>query len=95
MHHCVATYADRVQNGEAYIYSVRKSQDRMATVELHRHGKHVSIGQIRGACNSQVSKEIEKAVQQWYRLQKEFRLPSPDPDARSNPADLDELDIPF
>ena len=38
MHHCVATYADRVREGACYVFSVRQSGERVATVSLVRHG---------------------------------------------------------
>jgi hypothetical protein len=85
MHHCVGSYGDRVRQGETYIYSVRKDEERIATVELGTHRGQVWIGQLRGPCNSQVSKEIEQAVSIWLRLQKNFRLP-----ARVQADDLDQ-----
>lgn len=94
MHHCVGTYADRVRDGEAYIYSVRQSEDRVATVELVRDGQQVSVGQIRGPCNSQVSQKVMTAVRKWHREQTKYRLPTPSPADKTLPELLDD-ELPF
>ncbi len=80
MHHCVGTYGDRVRHGGSYVYSVRKQATRVATIELSKCGERASLGHIRGPCNSQVPKEIERAVLKWLRSQKEFRFPEPPED---------------
>ena len=67
MHHCVATYADRVREGACYVFSVRQSGERVATVSLVRHGARVLIEQVRGPCNSTPTTAIMTAVQQWLR----------------------------
>ena len=65
MHHCVATYADRVREGACYVFSVRRSGKRVATVSLFRHGGRVLIEQVRGPCNSTPTTAMMTAVQQW------------------------------
>ena len=65
MHHCVATYADRVREGACYVFSVRRSGERVATVSLFRHGARVLIEQVRGPCNSTPTTAIMTAVRQW------------------------------
>ena len=67
MHHCVATYADRVREGACYVFSVRQSGKRVATVSLFRHGARVLIEQVRGPCNSTPTTAIMTAVRQWLR----------------------------
>jgi hypothetical protein len=67
MHHCVATYADRVRAGVCYVFSVRQSGERVATVSLVRHGARVLIEQVRGPCNSTPPKAIMTASRQWLR----------------------------
>jgi hypothetical protein len=67
MHHCVATYADRVREGVCYVFSVRQSGQRVATVSLFRHGAQVMIEQVRGPCNSTPTTAIMTAVRQWLR----------------------------
>lgn len=99
MHHCVGTKGDQVRDGSAYFYSVRKQKERIATLELVRHGAAVAIGELRGPCNSQAPKEIVRAVENWLRLQREFRLPkerkvSEDVSFPEGRDDLD-LEIPF
>jgi hypothetical protein len=75
LHHCVGTQGHHVQTGEAYFYSVCSQKERVATLELRRRGAGVAIGQLRGSCNSQVPKVIERAVRSWLRSQREFHLP--------------------
>ena len=67
MHHCVATYADRVREGACYVFSVRQSGERVATVSLVRDGARVLIEQVRGPCNSTPTTAIMTAVRQWLR----------------------------
>jgi hypothetical protein len=70
MHHCAGAYASGVSNGQSYIYSVRLAGERVATLELLRLSKaQVVIAQIRGPCNTLVSKEITAAAQKWLRAQ--------------------------
>jgi PcfJ-like protein len=99
LHHCVGTHADRVQFGDAYIYSVRRSCERVATLELVRSGSGVVIGELSGPCNSQVPKEVERAVKSWLRAQREFRFPLSEPDRRNSSTLANVLanddDIPF
>jgi hypothetical protein len=75
MHHCVGTQGDQARHGSAYFYSVRKEKERIATLGLLRQGAAVAIGELRGPCNSQASKEIVRAVEIWLRSQREFRFP--------------------
>ena len=103
MRNCVGTYAHQVQLGDVYIYSVRRSGERVATLELVRNRSLVAIGELRGPCNTQAPKEISRAVRSWLRDQRGvFRLPNPN--ARRNLGELfapdDEFatideDIPF
>jgi len=67
MHHCVATYADRVRGGACYVFSVRQSGERKATVSLVRDGARVLIEQVRGPCNSTPTTAIMTALRQWLR----------------------------
>jgi hypothetical protein len=67
MHHCVATYADRVREGACYVFSVRQSGGPVATVSLVRDGARVLIEQVRGPCNSASTAAIMTAVRQWLR----------------------------
>jgi len=72
MHHCVGAYADQVKAGYTYIYSIRRNGERLATAELIRVGQtfeQVLLGQIRGPCNAEVSKEIVMTVRKWLHAQ--------------------------
>jgi hypothetical protein len=99
MHHCVGTQGDHVRHGSAYFFSVRKQSERVATLELARHGAAVAIGELRGPCNSQVSKKIVRAVEIWLRSQRQFGFPKERKvaDDVSFKKDRDDLDpeIPF
>jgi PcfJ-like protein len=75
MHHCAGTYGESVREGRCYIYSLRKDEARVATIELIQFDGRVDIGQIRGSCNRSVPREIELAAQNWLKSQKTFRLP--------------------
>ena len=75
MHHCVGTHSGRARTGDAYFYSIRKDNERIATLELVRVGRRVAIGQLRGPCNGQVPKTVARVVNTWLMSQREFRLP--------------------
>jgi hypothetical protein len=66
MKHCVATYASSVVKGFSYIYSVRKNEERIATLQLVRGDERgISIGQISGVQNSRVPGDVAGAVRRW------------------------------
>ena len=75
MHHCVGTYADGVRCGSSYVFSVRKDNERIATLQLIKNGASVEIGQLRGACNREAPKDVVRAVKSWLRSQRGFRFP--------------------
>ena len=76
MHHCVNVYASDVADGRAYIYSVTKDGERIATLELLRSGDAAQLGQLSGVCNAVVPKPIEAAVRKWWRsARKAVQLP--------------------
>lgn len=68
MNHCVATYASAVAQGHCRIYSVRRGNRRLATLELrwpnHRMGRPV-INQLLGHSNVAVDREVYLAVGDW------------------------------
>jgi hypothetical protein len=83
MDHCVATYCNRVKNGESSIFSVRNGK-RVATLELTRNfsgsklaqGLRPKIGQLqlrqlRGPHNHSVSKSVEQTVNKWLSILKQ------------------------
>jgi hypothetical protein len=67
MHHCVATYGDRIREGACYVFSVRQSGERVATVSLVRDGARILIEQVRGPCNTTPPTAIMTALRQWLR----------------------------
>jgi hypothetical protein len=74
LHHCVGSYQGRVHDGDSYIYSVRRGDLRVATLELHRRAKGIVIGEVRGACNVLPPKQVVRAVERWVGSQREFRF---------------------
>jgi PcfJ-like protein len=69
MHHCVATYWQRVINGYSRIYSVLENGERVATLELSGRPDNYKWGtsryhvrQLVGACNSRPALEAAKIV---------------------------------
>jgi hypothetical protein len=68
-HHCVRTYVNDIQHGGLYLYSVRRDNERVATVALTRNANCASLGEIRGPCNAQPTKEVVSMVRRWLRAQ--------------------------
>jgi PcfJ-like protein len=52
MHHCVATYADRMAAGVASIYSMRREGARIVTIELVQFKGKASLRDVRGYCQT-------------------------------------------
>jgi hypothetical protein len=67
MHHCVGTYGERVRAGYAYVYSVRESNERLATISITGHHQNYHIEQIRSHCNQPASPAVERAVRSWLK----------------------------
>jgi PcfJ-like protein len=72
MHHCVGTYANPVQRGSLYVYSVRRDGQRVATLAIKRDPTRTKaqLVQLRGPCNAQPPQAVTLAVQRWLRAQK-------------------------
>jgi hypothetical protein len=68
MHNCVASYGERVVDGDCYIYSVRQNGERVATAEVAKHDGKVHVGQVRNNCN-RPAPEIEFVVREWLSRQ--------------------------
>lgn len=78
MHHCVGSYDYRVSAGACHIYSVRRGDERLATVELALEGGVVRAVQIKGPCNKPAPKAITSAVRKWLKSQSSPpNLPTP------------------
>jgi hypothetical protein len=91
LHHCAGTHAGSVHSGGCYLFSVRKDGAPIATLALLRGEAGVAIGQLRGACNAQAPKEVQRAVKSWLRAQREFRFPEKRLDWQLN----DDDELPF
>jgi hypothetical protein len=66
MHHCISRYVGNVLRGQTYIYSLRKGDQRIATIELWRDGTgKAKLGQVRGAYNAMVSINTMATIVRW------------------------------
>jgi len=87
MHHCVGTYGDQVQRGDLYVYSIRRSGERVATLAIGRHDGSPYLVQIRGPCNTDPPKPIVATVQRWLTALKPLPqrgvLPATDAERRA------------
>jgi hypothetical protein len=68
MHHCVRLYADRVARGTSRIFSVRRNDERIATLELicmSRAGaatKRFELAQLKGPRNARPAADVAEAA---------------------------------
>lgn len=68
MHHCVATYRDKVVAEKCYIFTVRninEPDEPLATLELSQNKKRII--QLRGKHNAVVSDDIEAFCNYWLK----------------------------
>ena len=68
MHHCVATYRDKVVAEKCYIFTVRninEPDEPLATLELSQNKKRII--QLRGKYNAVVSGDIEAFCNHWFK----------------------------
>lgn len=68
MHHCVATYRDKVVAEKCYIFTVRninEPDEPLATLELSQDKKRII--QLRGKYNAVVSDDIEAFCNHWFK----------------------------
>ena len=92
MRHCVADYVHRVLWGGHYIYSLRKDEKRLATIEvLGNGGTGVELGQVAGPCNQRVDRKTRRLIDKWFRSTK-FTRPQP---KRTEVADDRDDFLPF
>ncbi len=72
MINCVADYAGSVASGECLIYSVRRGNHHVATLEVqpaHAMDGTADVVQLLGPCNGDVDEGISRAVQTWLGRQ--------------------------
>ena len=66
MHHCVGSYAYHVRNGYCFIYSVRRDDKSIATLEIQRsRAKAITVAQLKAPCNQEPASEVRAAVLRW------------------------------
>jgi hypothetical protein len=75
MHHCVGSYADKVEYGDCIIYSLRnKFNQPEATIEVERDGK---VKQIKGPSNSKVDDETQVAkIKEFFESRDDIKKQS-------------------
>jgi hypothetical protein len=71
MHHCVSSYARQCLLGTSRIFSIRKGEYKIATVEINdgfvkmqKPTLKWTMAQVRGKCNASVDKDVEQVAQQ-------------------------------
>jgi hypothetical protein len=62
MHHCVATYAERVHAGRSWLYSICRHGTRIATLELGHAAQRFALIQIKAHCNRRPPAETVAAA---------------------------------
>jgi hypothetical protein len=96
MHHCIGTYADRVQSGNCCVYSVRRNGERIATLALGHDNGRTYLDQIRGACNTQPGKKVVSPVLRWLSdARRSLPLAAPGAATARGDLDIDDAEIPF
>ncbi len=74
MHHCVRSYWRYVARGQSYIYSIRRGEVRIATLELQRlsitphTAAPLAIAQLKGPCNAHPDEEIASAATRFLEM---------------------------
>lgn len=77
MHNCLDQYADRLSTGLIRVFSIRRSERRIADVEIGpgpTPGARPAIVQLKGPHNKQASLDVWDATQKWLETQPLERL---------------------
>ena len=76
MHSCVASYIPKVAQGDACLFSARRSDQRVATIEVGRinGGRGAAIVQMRGPCNAILGDKLQTILRRWAGQQAKWRL---------------------
>ncbi|MGI9521532.1 MAG: PcfJ domain-containing protein [Hyphomicrobiaceae bacterium] len=72
MRHCVGDYACQVLSGACLIYSIRRGNQHVATLEVRPHWERQGqpvMAQLRGPDNDPVDEDIDRAVERWLARQ--------------------------
>lgn len=74
MENCLATYGGRISSNQSRIWSVRRSGQPVATIEVgrtpyRRHDTFVGVLQMRGFRNAAVTDEVRDIVARWQMRQ--------------------------
>ena len=62
MQHCVFSYGENAHDGHSRIFAMSRDGDRLATMEITRHGGTWKVNQVRGRRNHQVGPELQQAA---------------------------------
>jgi len=66
MRHCVATYAERCKCGTSRVFSIRRDERRVATLELG-YREQWRVLQMRGPCNAAVDQDLNRIGEETAR----------------------------
>ena len=69
-HNCATSYAHDIANGHCFLYVVFENDALKALLEIKNHGRTVSMVQLKGPRNSEVSDEMIAAVNTWWKERK-------------------------
>lgn len=69
-------HTDKISAGTASFYSLRKNQDRVATLELVRKAETVEVYEIYGFLDPQITTEVIAVVEPWLREGRGLCLPN-------------------
>jgi hypothetical protein len=75
MRHCARTLIAKVKGGHSYLYSARKGDQRIATIEVSRNGEEIFINQMRGPCNSILPQLLQARLTRWVLERDKWNLP--------------------
>ena len=77
MHHCAASYIRKVASGDAYLFSARQGDKRIATIEVERTGDRIGIAQMRGPCNALLCGNLQSTLRRWAGQRAKWKIPQP------------------
>lgn len=78
LNHCADTYVGTVEQGRARLFSIRRGESRVATLEIQPHPNHPGrpiVVQLRGRDNAEVPDDIWRLVFLWLAKQRSYDLP--------------------
>ncbi len=68
LHNCATSYAHQIANKTCFFYVVFEGDELKAMLEIKPGGRGVSVSQLQGPRNSEVSTELQAAVDSWRKM---------------------------